>query len=86
MNFTVEVICLTDGNGKPVPRWTRPILLNHASYSSLEEAIQKVMIEGDWEAIGPPIMVGGHSAVITVRKEKNLCSIHIMPERNVSLK
>lgn len=86
MNFTVEVICLTDGNGKPVPPWTRPILLDHASYSSLKEAIEKVMIEGDWEPVGPPIVVGGHSAVLTVRKDKNLCSIHIMPERGVPLR
>ena len=86
VNFSIEVICLTDGEGRPVPPWSRPVLVEHASYSSLEEAVRIILVERGWEAVGSPTMVDGHSAVLTVRRDKNVCSIHIMPDPRVPLR
>ena len=84
MDFSVEIICLTDGNGKPVSPASRPVLVEHTSFSSLDEAVQDVVDRGGWELVCPAMMVDGHSAVVTVRRDKVVCSIHILPERRRS--
>lgn len=80
MNFAIEVICLTDGEGKPVPPTARPVLVEHAAFRTLDDAVRQVVTRGEWEMIGEPMKVAGHSAVVTVRRERNLCSIHIIQE------
>lgn len=81
LDFSVEVICLTDGEGRPVPAASRPYLMEHTSFPSLENAVNQILARGDWELVGEPMMVNGHSAVLTVRRAKLICSIHVLPER-----